>query len=465
MAEIRFNYGDKFTQTSDSNTGIGSTIPAGKLDVAGNTSAASLRVSGIATLSSYQGFVNTKLSTTEDIIVEAGQSGSVSGEVVIGTGQTISVSTGATTGQGGIQSLKVYETFMPPVGGTADRPTDVKPGMVYYNKDFKTIEFWDGNFWKQVDNTTASGRAVIMGGAAGPSPSIGNQIQFFQIMTLGNCEDFGDLIEEHQYAAGSGSNTRGIIAGGYSAPDSGYSQPRIEYLTMASKGDGITFGELSASHFRNSGGASSSTRGMFFGGGHPSYYNTIEYVEINTLGNALDFGDLLSQKAILGCTSSPTRAFARGGYHPSNDSKISSQIDMVTIASKGNATKFGDPTQRTYGLAACANNIRAIYAGGYSNHPDSGVISQSKTIEYFTMASEGNAIDFGDLIIGKDSPCGNSNQVRGVISGGYVSPTGTNSMEFITITTTGAAQDFGDLTNTDFRMAGTSDSHGGLGGF
>ena len=91
MAEIRFNYGDKFTQTSDSNTGIGSTIPAGKLDVAGAASAGSLRVSGIATLSSYQGFVNTKLSTTEDLIVEAGQSGSVSGEVVIGTGQTISV--------------------------------------------------------------------------------------------------------------------------------------------------------------------------------------------------------------------------------------------------------------------------------------------------------------------------------------------------------------------------------------
>ena len=35
MAEIRFNYGDKFTQTTNTNTGIGSTIPAGKLDVAG----------------------------------------------------------------------------------------------------------------------------------------------------------------------------------------------------------------------------------------------------------------------------------------------------------------------------------------------------------------------------------------------------------------------------------------------
>ena len=91
MAEIRFNYGDKFTQTSDSNTGIGSTNPAAKLDIAGGTSAGSLRVSGIASLSSYQGFVNTKFTSTDNITADAGQSGSVSGEVVVSTGQTISV--------------------------------------------------------------------------------------------------------------------------------------------------------------------------------------------------------------------------------------------------------------------------------------------------------------------------------------------------------------------------------------
>ena len=210
MAEIRFNYGDKFTQTSDSNTGIGSTIPAGKLDIAGGTSAGSLRVSGIATLSSYQGFVNTKLSTTEDLIVEAGQSGSGSGEVVVSTGQTISVSTGATTGQGGIQSLKVYETFMPPVGGTADRPTDVKPGMVYYNKDFKTIEFWDGNFWKQVDNTIRSGRGVL-GGSTGD----GQLIHYINISSQGNSVDFGLLTNGNSELNGMSDGTRGLFANGY----------------------------------------------------------------------------------------------------------------------------------------------------------------------------------------------------------------------------------------------------------
>ena len=35
MAEIRFNYGDKFTQPVDNNVGIGSTIPSAKLDISG----------------------------------------------------------------------------------------------------------------------------------------------------------------------------------------------------------------------------------------------------------------------------------------------------------------------------------------------------------------------------------------------------------------------------------------------
>ena len=40
---------------------------------------------------------------------------------------------------------------------------------------------------------------------------------------------------------------------------------------------------------------------------------------------------------------------------------------------------------------------------------------------------------------------------------------GVNIMEFITITSTGNATDFGDLGIAKLEMAGTSDSHGGLG--
>ena len=334
MAEIRFNYGDKFTQTSDSNTGIGSTNPAAKLDIAGGTSAGSLRVSGIATLSSYQGFVNTKLSTTENLIVEAGQSGSVSGEVVIGTGQTISVSTGATTGQGGIQSLKVYETFMPPVGGTTDRPTDVKPGMVYYNKDFKTIEFWDGNFWKQVDNTTRRGRGVMGGRTSSPVQE--DVIGFITIATRGNEQNFGDLTEVTQYPA--------------------------------------------------NGATSSSIRGLTMGGSGPAYKDVISYITIASEGNAIDFGNLTDARHYGAGMSSSTRAIVAGGYDGSNEVNI---IDFVEIATLGNAVDFGDTNVARRNNSGCASPTRGIFAGGLTP-------ANSNVISFVTTASTGVAIYFGD---------------------------------------------------------------------
>ena len=458
MAEIRFNYGDKFTQTSDSNTGIGSTIPAGKLDVAGNTSAGSLRVSGIATLSSYQGFVNTKLSTTEDLIVEAGQSGSVSGEVVIGTGQTISVSTGATTGQGGIQSLKVYETFMPPVGGTADRPTDVKPGMVYYNKDFKTIEFWDGNFWKQVDNNTRRGRGVFSGGGYPVHGNTGPIIEFIQISTLGNSTNFGTNTLGI-LSAGNSDSTRGTFSGGFDP-----FRNVIEYITMASEGNTIDFGDLTLSR-AYAGSASSSTRGLIIGGYTPSpsqqYLNTIDYIEIQTLGDAIDFGDCVRVKPWDSSTQSPTRGVYMSG-NTSVGPSTGTLIEFVTIASKGNATRFGDTTAGRRAATGGGNSVRGIFVGGYLT-----TSFQHNTMDYVTLASEGNAIDFGENIFTGAYSGATSNGTRMVIAGGYNAPSvRTNIISHVTIATTGNAQEFGDMSSGGGTgPAAVSDSHGGLGGF
>ena len=462
MTEIRFNYGDKFTQTTDTNTGIGSTIPAAKLDISGGTSAGSLRVSGIATLSSYQGFVNTKLTTpTEGMIVEAGQSGSVSGEVVIGAGKTISVSTGATTGQGVIHSLKVYETFMPPVGGTADRPTNVKPGMVYYNKDFKTIEFWDGNFWKQVDNTTRSSRAVIARGYTPSSPNGGTAMDHVNISSFGNSISFGDLTVGRYFMSANSSSIRGIFGGGDPGPSN---SDVIDYITIASEGDAIDFGNLLAAG-RCFAGASSSTRGLHFSeGSQPGGTNVISYSEISTIGNALDFGDLTSQNGNKGtAASSPTRYV----FHTQNNSKAT--IDFGTIASKGNSTRFGDYISGGPGhpaaalLRCCSNQTRAVFAGGYLLiSPYGFVTSQMGDI---TIASEGNATVFGDLTVARYGAEATSNQGRGIFAGGQ----GGNpypwidTIDFITFASSGNAQDFGDINAS---VGGAlSDSHGGLGGF
>ena len=165
MATKRFGYLDDLS-LKNTNVGIGTSTANEKLEVLGGTRGGGAVVTGIATLTSYSGFQNTKTSYVENLSINSGESGTTS-DIVIGAGLTMSVGTGATTGGGSINSLKVSNTFTPPIGGTAERPSAPQPGSLYYNKDYKTIEYWDGNFWRQVDNTTKRGRGLYMDGSPG----------------------------------------------------------------------------------------------------------------------------------------------------------------------------------------------------------------------------------------------------------------------------------------------------------
>ena len=87
-----------------------------------------------------------------------------------------------------------------------------------------------------------------------------------------------------------------------------------------------------------------------------------------------------------------------------------------------------------------------------------------KRIGYITIASTGNAIQFGNLTVARHHATGASNSTRGTWSGGGT-PSEVNTIDYITIATGGEAEDFGDLTIPILYAGGTSDSHGGLGGF
>ena len=89
-------------------------------------------------------------------------------------------------------------------------------------------------------------------------------------------------------------------------------------------------------------------------------------------------------------------------------------------------------------------------------------------MDFVTIASEGNGQDFGDLTEGRRNISGNSNSIRATFAAGTTASSGTgnnvNTIDFITIASTGNANDFGDLANqARASNMGGSDFHGGIG--
>ena len=439
-------------------TGIGTTNPAARLDVAGQIAVEDTAGSGgVSTFREYQGFSQVEAKITNTTLIDNGSSGpysSLTGEIKI-TGET-TVSSGSTVEVGKTKTLTVTDRFAVPLGETNNRDNAPEAGTTRFNQDFGTLEFFDGVSWKTVNSYAryhggGAGRAVF-GGGYEPGPVFTNTLEYVNINTLGNSQYFGDLLGRISFAQACGSPVRGLYAGDRN-PES--TSP-IEYITIASAGNSIDFGDLSAKAEQPGGSCSSSTRGIW-GGRSPSpgaQSNVIDYVEINTLGNALDFGDLKDPSWGTAAVSSTVRGVFISGSTPSPG--YSGELTFITIASKGNALRFGDLTQRRMTPARGSNSSgRGVLAGG----------SSFNTIDYITISTEGNATYFGDLSenLNNAASCGVSGRM---IRLGGTTPTYTNTIDYVVISTTGNALDFGDISQTNRSQAdATSDSHGGLGGF
>ena len=455
MPSIRIGYSSEFVLRNEL-VGIGSTATSERLDVAGQIRSENTAGSGgVSTFREYQGFSQVEANVTNNITIDNGSGGpysSLTGEIKI-TGET-TVSSGSTVEVGKTKTLTVTDRFAVPLGETNNRDNTPEAGTTRFNQDFGTLEFFDGANWKTVNSYArygAAGRMVVGGGVV---PSYTNVIQYFNINTFGNSQDFGDITLARGNVASCSSSTRGIWVGG---ADGSY-RDIIEYATIASTGDAIDFGDLSTNNRAYIGATSSSTRGIF-GGGYttsPSAatVNIIDYIEISTIGDALDFGDLFSGRYSPGAVSNGVRAVWGGGNTPNK-----SVIDFVNIASKGDSIFFGDLTaaRRNCTGGSFSNNVRGCFSGGQTP-------AFLTVIDYITIASEGNAIDFGSLSTKRARPASSSTNTRGVMAGG-LNPSPLNSIEYVNITSTGDAQDFGDLYLGTGAGDGCSDSHGGLGGF
>ena len=199
-------------------------------------------------------------------------------------------------------------------------------------------------------------------------------------------------------------------------------------------------------------------RAIAYAGNNGSNFNDINYINMSSTGNAVDFGDTAMGATTAGamCASS-TRGIYAGGQNPGVNS---AEIEFITIASTGSATDWGANLSdgRDF-LTALGNQTRGLWAGGRITNPATG----TNIIDYVTIASSGQAAnDFGDLTAAQlFYPMGLASPTRGIIGGSSPSSPGDDGIDFITIATLGNAQDFGTL-GTNRGGAGLSNATRGI---
>ena len=312
-----------------------------------------------------------------------------------------------------------------------------------------------------VSFTWGGARGFILGGITQNPTAKVNNIEYWTIANPGNATDFGDLTTARQSMASMSSGTRGVIAGGYEGAVS-VALNEMQYITCATPGNGTDFGDLTWQTFYGA-GHSNGTKGFYSGGqraseGSYGYVNTIDQITIATTGNATDTADLtLARAGGDQGVNDATRAVHMGGQSASQREDV---IDYFSMDTTSNAVDFGDIASGGRVRAASGSDVTyGILAGGRrtgSSHAN----DWTENIDYITIQTTGNSSDFGDLTTFYENMSGASDNTYMTMAGAAGNDGNSNVrynvIERITIATPGNSADFGDLTQEVEQGAGLS---------
>ena len=239
---------------------------------------------------------------------------------------------------------------------------------------------------------------------------------------------------------------RGVMTGGYTTTN----VDTIDYVTIGVLGDAVDFGELTGN--RNvAENVTNGSRAVIGGADVPPQSNIIEYLTFNTIGDSKDFGDLTQARSATGATSDGSRGvFGAGNVPPFTD-----LIDYVTIGIKTNALDFGELTQARQAPGSTGNGSRGLF---YSGENPGGNVA---TIDFITIGNLTNGIDFGDVTTNRRYAEGVEDGSRGVIGSGWVSAN-SDVMDYVNMSVTGNATDFGNLTSAAHAIGAGSDGSRGI---
>jgi hypothetical protein len=216
-----------------------------------------------------------------------------------------------------------------------------------------------GDLVDQVRSTTGVSNSVRMTLAGGlDNPSLHNDIQTVLFASQGGTIDFGALTAARSHTAGIANSVRAVIGGG----EEPSKVNKMDFFNLATGADAQDFGDLSGTRSSIT-PTGDTTRGVFMGG-EPGFTNIIEYVTFSTTGNAVNFGELSSRaKRAGGSSSNCVRGFYFGGSNDSpSPSTTYNDCDAIIIQEQSNSVDFGDLHTTTHGFAS--NGVISTGHGG-----------------------------------------------------------------------------------------------------
>ena len=194
-------------------------------------------------------------------------------------------------------------------------------------------------------------------------------------------------------SADVGPGPRAIHGCGYTPSGT---DDEMDYNNIASQGNEVNFWNATANHEHKKGTAANTTRGIWAGGNAPSSQtDSIDYVTISSTGNASDFGNLTSvRNTIAGCGNGIRGIFCNGHDSNSGSPYNSNIINYITIATTGNAADFGDTVNQARDRGGVAVPITGYIFGGVTSS------GNKNTIERISIQTLGNSVDTGFDVIG-----------------------------------------------------------------
>ncbi len=151
MAKVRIGFSTQF-ELENELVGIGTDNPTNTLQALGNIRSSDAKVIGITTLTTFDGFTDTKLSLEGSA---GAKQGTTSGEIIIEGEVTVSSGTTFTSGP---ENLTVTDSFTLP-GISDDKPT---AGTMRFNENLASLEFYTGVEWRAVNFIVDSGKVEII---------------------------------------------------------------------------------------------------------------------------------------------------------------------------------------------------------------------------------------------------------------------------------------------------------------